>query len=456
MAHNVARKLISSKVDSILPDDQSLSVLSLQNQEVILLSFKIFRFNCCGLDVHKTWIFACIGITDSNGRTDYKQARFSSFSKGLKELCDWLAKYNCSEVCMESIGKYWIPVFNVLEKANNSVILAHPKYTKPQKGNKTDRKDAKWICDLFMCEMIKPSFIPPADIRHLRDLVRYRFKLTCMITGEKNRAQNCLTVSNLKLDDVFSDVFGKSSRSITEYMLAHPGELFDVAPFVDGRCKTPIEEIQAAVDGAVSPEQAIKLRQCLDHIDELEKHLEEIEREILRLSDRYQDALDLIRTVPGFNKNQMTAIQILSEIGGDMSVFLTAKHLVSWAGCCPRNDQSNKKIKSTRISRAGNYIKPILVQVANGLLRSRKHPEITDRYKRIKSHRGHKKAIIAICRMFLTAIWHILSDLKPYTAEGFLESRPVNESKVLTTSQALNLLKQHGYTIKDDVTPAMN
>ena len=395
---------------------------SYKYQEVILLAFKIFRFNCCGLDVHKTWIYACIGITDSNGRTDYKQARFSSFSKGLKELCDWLAKYNCSEVCMESTGKYWIPVFNVLEKADISVILAHPKYTKPQKGNKTDRKDAKWICNLFMCEMIKPSFIPPADIRHLRDLVRYRFKLTCMITGEKNRAQNCLTVSNLKLDDVFSDVFGKSSRSITEYMLAHPGEIFDVAPFVDGRCKTPVDEIQAAVDGAISPEQAVKLRQCLNHIDELEKHLKEIEREILRLSDKYEAALDLIRTVPGFGKRPMTAIQILSEIGGDMSVFPTAKHLVSWAGCCPRNDQSNKKIKSTRISRAGNYIKPILVQIANGLLRSKKHPEITDRYKRIKSHRGHKKAIIAICRMLLTAIWHILSDLKPYTPEGYLEA----------------------------------
>lgn len=271
-----------------------------------------------------------------------------------------------------------------------------------------------------------------------------------MITGEKNRALNCLTVSNLKLDDVFSDVFGKSSRSITEYMLAHPGELFDVTPFVDGRCKTPVEEIQAAVDGAISPEQAIKLRQCLNHIDELEKHLEEIEREILHLSDKYQDALDLIRTVPGFDKNQMTAIQILSEIGGDMSVFPTAKHLVSWAGCCPRNDQSNKKIKSTRISRAGNYIKPILVQVANGLLRSKKHPEITECYKRIKSHRGHKKAIIAICRMLLTAIWHILSDLKPYTPEGFLESRPVKEGKVLSTSQALNLLKQRGYIIKGE------
>ena len=417
------------------------------------MSFKIFRFNCCGLDVHKTWIYACIGITDSNGRTEYKQARFSSFTKGLQELSDWLAKYHCTDVCMESTGKYWIPVFNILEKNNLFVTLSHPKYTKPQKGNKTDRKDAKWICDLYMCDMVKPSFIPPVDIRHLRDLVRYRFKLPCMITSEKNRAQNCLTISNLKLDDVFSDVFGKSSRSITEYMLAHPGELFDVTPFVDGRCKTPIEEIQAAVDGAISPEQAVKLRQSLNHIDELETHLEEIEREILRLSDKYQAALDLIRTVPGFDKNPMTAIQVLSEIGGDMSVFPTAKHLVSWAGCCPRNDQSNKKIKSTRISRAGSYFKPVLVQVANALIKSKKHPEFTTRYKRIKARRGHKKAIIAICRMILTAIWHILSDLKPYTPEGFLESRPVNKEKVLTTSQALNLLRQRGYLIKDDPSP---
>ena len=418
------------------------------------MSFKIIKKNCCGLDVHKTWIYACIGIADANDRVEYKQARFSSFTKGLQELCDWLAKYHCSDICMESTGKYWIPVFNILEKNNLWVTLSHPKYTKPMKGNKTDRKDAKWICDLYMCGMVKPSFIPPADIRHLRDLVRYRFKLSCMITGEKNRAQNCLTVSNLKLDDVFSDVFGKSSRSITEHILQHPGETFDVTPFVDKRCKTPIEEIQAAVDGAVSPEQAVKLRQCLDHIDELEKHISEVAQEIYRLSEKYEAALELIRTVPGFDKNNLTAIQILSEIGGDMSVFPTAKNLVSWAGCCPRNDQSDRKIKSTRISRAGSYIKPVLVQIANALIKSKKHPEFTDRYRRIKARRGHKKAIIAICRMLLTAIWHILSDLKPYTANGFLEPRPVNESRVLTTSQALNLLKQRGYTIKDDPATA--
>ena len=408
--------------------------------------FKIFRNNCCGLDVHKTWIYACIGITDPNGRTEYKQARFSSFSKGLRDLAAWLAKYSCTEVCMESTGKYWIPVFNILEKSC-LVTLAHPKYTKPQKGNKTDRKDAKWICDLFMCDMIKPSFIPSPEIRQLRDLMRYRFKLTNMLTGEKNRAQNCLTVSNLKLDDVFSDVFGKSARSITYYILEHPGETFDVSPFVDPRCKTPFSEIQAAVDGAISPEQAVKLRQCLAHIDELEAHRKEIESEILQIAEPFSAVLDLLYTLPGLDKNPMTAIAILSEIGPDMSVFPSSKHLVSWAGCCPRNDQSNQKVKSRRISRAGSYLKPLLVQVANALIKSKKHPEFKERYHRIKSRRGHKKAIIAVCKMLLTAIWNMLSKLEPYNPEGFLEHRPVKQEKTLTVSQALELLRLRGYTI---------
>ena len=408
--------------------------------------FKIFRNNCCGLDVHKTWIYACIGITDPNGRTEYKQARFSSFSKGLRDLAAWLAKYSCTEVCMESSGKYWIPVFNILEKSC-FVTLAHPKYTKPQKGNKTDRKDAKWICDLFMCDMIKPSFIPSPEIRQLRDLMRYRFKLTNMLTGEKNRAQNCLTISNLKLDDVFSDVFGKSARSITNYILEHPGETFDVSPFVDPRCKTPVSEIQAAVDGAISSEQAVKLRQCLAHIDELEAHRKEIESEIFQIAEPFSAVLDLLYTLPGLDKNPMTAIAILSEIGPDMSVFPSSKHLVSWAGCCPRNDQSNQKVKSRRISRAGSYLKPLLVQVANALIKSKKHPEFKERYHRIKSRRGHKKAIIAVCKMLLTAIWNMLSKLEPYNPEGFLEHRPVKQEKTLTVSQALEFLRLRGYTI---------
>ena len=413
--------------------------------------FKIIRFNCCGLDVHKTWIYACIGITDNHSRTEYYEERFSSFPKGLRRLADWLQQYSCNEVCMESSGKYWIPVFNALE-TTCKVTLAHPKYTKPQKGNKTDRKDARWICDLFMCGMIKPSFIPPPAIRHLRELIRYRMKLTNMLTSEKNRAHNCLTVSSLKLDDVFSDIFGKSARSITEYILSHPGEHFDVTPFIDKRCKTPIDVIQDAVDGAISPEQAVKLRECLKHIDELTAHRNNIEKEIRALVKPFSTQLDLIRTVPGLNKDPMTAIIILSEIGSDMSVFPTAKNLVSWAGCCPRNDKSAKHVKSTRIAAAGTYLKPILVQVANGLVKSRKHPEFTERYRRIKSHRGHKKAMIALCKMLLTAIWNILSTGEFYNPSGyFLQSpRPVDEKKVLTQKQALELLRLRGYLIAED------
>ena len=362
MAQTSSPETYLFQIDSILPDDQSLTNLSNLSWEVYV-AFKIFRKNCCGLDVHKTWIYACMGITDTNGRTEYKQARFSSFTKGLQKLADWLAKYDCNDVCMESTGKFWIPVFNILEKTC-WVTLAYPKYTKPQKGNKTDHKDAKWICDLYMCDMVNPSFIPPPDIRQLRDLMRYRSKLTNIMTSEKNRALNCLTVSNLKLDDVFSDVFGKSSRSVIRYILEHPGETFQVAPFIDRRCKHPVEEIQAVIDGTISHQQAVKLRECLQHLDELEVHKTNVEKEILCLVQQYPYQLELLQTVPGFSGNIMTAIALISEIGADMSVFPSAKHLVSWAGCCPRNDQSSKKVKSTRISRAGVYLKPLLVQVA--------------------------------------------------------------------------------------------
>ena len=243
-----------------------------------------------------------------------------------------------------------------------------------------------------MCDMVKPSFIPSPEIRQLCDLVRYRTKLTNMLSGEKTRAQNCLTVSNLKLDDVFSDVFGKSSRSITNYILAHPSEAFDFSPFVDSRYKTPVSEIQASVDGAISPEQAVKLRQCLAHIDELEAHRKEIESEVLQIAKPFSSVLDLLYSLPGLDKSPLPVITILSEIGPDMSVFPSFKHIVFWAGSCPRNDQSNQKVKSRRISCAGSYLKPLLVQVANALIKSKKHSEFKERYHRIKSRRGHKKA----------------------------------------------------------------
>jgi transposase len=178
---------------------------------------------CCGLDVHKSFVYACIASTNERGVTTYKSDRFSTYTKGLKKLSAWLTNNNCPDVCMESAGKYWIPVYNVLE-VTCKVVLAHPKYVKSIRGKKTDKKDAKWIADIFKHDLVLGSFIPPPAIRQLRDLIRYRFKLTNYTTGEKNRAQNCLTVSNLKLDDAFSDIFGKSASAIIERILENPNK----------------------------------------------------------------------------------------------------------------------------------------------------------------------------------------------------------------------------------------
>ena len=412
--------------------------------------FKIFRNNCCGLDVHKTWIYACIGITDPNGRTEYKQARFSSFSNGLRELAAWLAKYSCTEVCMESTGKYWIPVFNILEKSC-SVTLAHPKYTKPQKGNKTDRKDAKWICDLFMCDMIKPSFIPSPEIRQLRDLVRYRVKLTNMLTGEKNRAQNCLTVSNFKLDDVFSDVFGKAASAITTRILENPtAKITDVSGFRTKGMKASNEQVLAAVDGEMCEEQAEKLRIIRSHMDSLELCKLNLESLILSTAEKYLPQLNLVMTAPGIQS--FAAIGIISEIGVDMSVFPTSKHLCSWAGLTPQNNESAGKKKTTRISRAGAYIKPLLVQCALCAIRAKRFPEVRSRYLALKKRRGHKKAIIAIARMLLTAIYNMLKKNEPYNPELYRKGDRPPAHREVSVEEAIFILQRQGYLVTAPTT----
>jgi transposase len=406
---------------------------------------KIVHPICCGIDVHRSFVVACIATTNEQLVTTYsKPKRFSTFTGGLRNLADWLAENNCRDVCMESTGKYWIPVYNILEPTCN-IVLAHPKYLKAIKGKKTDKRDAKWIADIFKHDLLNGSFIPPADIRQLRDLVRYRVKLTSYTTGEKNRAQNCLTVSNIKLDDVFSDVFGKSATAITNKLLEQPGVPFDVAPFVDGRCKTPIEEIQAAVDGMMCAEQAEKLRIIRSHMDSLELCKLNLESAILGVAEKYLLQMSLISTVPGIQS--YSAIAIIGEIGVDMSVFETSRNLCSWAGLAPQNDNSAGKKKTTRVSRAGVYIKPLLVQCALAATKSNKHPEVKHRYLAIKKRRGHKKAIIAIARMLLTAIYNILKKNEPYNAELYRQSDKPPVKREVTVQQAIFILQRQGYLV---------
>lgn len=407
---------------------------------------KIVYQICCGMDVHKNFLVACIATTDDKGITTYKSKRFSTYSCSLRECRDWLLKYNCKDVCMESTGKYWIPIYNILESDCN-IVLAHPKYVKAIRGKKTDKKDAKWIADIFKHDLVNGSFIPPADIRQLRDLMRYRYKLTNFTTGEKNRAQNCLTVSNLKLDAVFSDVFGKASSNIVSYMLDNPNEkLTNVSSFRTKRMKATDEQILAAVDGEMCAQQAEKLRIIRSHLDNLELCKLNLESVILATAEKYFPQLNLVLTVPGIQT--FSAISIISEIGVDMSVFPTSKHLCSWAGLTPQNNESAGKKKTTRISRAGAYIKPLLVQCANAAIKSKKHPEVRNRYLAIKKRRGHKKAIIAVARMLLTAIYNILKKKEPYNSELYTHSNNTPpEHRTVSVEEAIFILQRQGYIV---------
>lgn len=411
------------------------------------MALKIVYKICCGIDVHKTFVVACVASTNSNGVTIYKSRRFSTYTKGLKELSQWLLDNNCKDVCMESTGKYWILIFNVLELSCN-ITLAHPKYVKAIRGKKTDKKDAKWIADLFKHDLVAASFMPPLDIRQLRDLMRYRFKLTCFTSSEKNRFQNCLTVSNIQLGNVVSDTFGKSSQKIIDKILENPlNKSFDIESLIHSSMKKKIPELELAIDGYITPEQAEKLKIIKCHCEDLKNRKAELESIITQLAKPYQKEIDLILTTPSF-KNNFTAIAIISEIGVNMDVFPTAKHLCSWAGLTPTNNESAGKKKSVRVSKAGCYIKPLLVQCATAIVKSEKHPEIRNRFLRIKKRRGHKKAIIAIARMLLTALYNMLKKKEPYNAELYKKSDFLPVEREITIEQAILIAQNHGYIIK--------
>ena len=398
---------------------------------------------CCGMDVHKSFVVACIATTNDHGVTNYNSKRFSTFTGDLRRCADWLSENNCKDVCMESTGKYWIPIYNILEHTCN-IVLAHPKYVKAIRGKKTDKRDAKWIADIFKHDLVSGSFIPPADIRQLRDLVRYHWKLTNFNVGEKNRAQNCLTVSNIKLDDVFSDVFGKAASAITTRLL-ESNEPFDVKPYLTKNIKKPIEQIQAAVDGEMCAEQAEKLRIIRSHMDSLELCKLNLESLILSTAEKYIPQLNLVMTAPGIQS--CAAIGIISEIGVDMSVFPTSKHLCSWAGLTPQNNESAGKKKTTRISRAGAYIKPLLVQCALCEIRTKQFPEVRNRYLALKKRRGHKKAIIAIARMLLTAIYNILKWNEVYNSELYRKADRPPAHREVSVEEAVFILQRQGYLV---------
>lgn len=367
---------------------------------------KIVNRNCAGIDVHKKIIVVTIAKTNEYDITDYQTKSFNTFTEDLIKCRDWLVSNGTLDVCMESTGKYWIPVFNILEEKCRCIIT-HPKYVRSIQGKKTDKKDSIWIADMFKHGLVEPSFMPPPDIRQLRDLMRYRNKLVNIRSGEKNRFQNSLTMSNVQIANVVTDVFGKTSQSILKLMLSNPNlTLDDITPLLRKNLKSSPEEILKSINGNFDESQSSKMNIVLKHYDSINECIDELEEQILKLAHKYSTEINLLLTVPGIK--EISAIFIIAEIGTNMNTFIDDKHLCSWAGLTPRCNESAKKKKSVRITKAGIYIKPLLVQCALCAIKDKSCPYIKARYESLKRRRGHKKAIIAIARLLLTSIYHIL------------------------------------------------
>lgn len=380
----------------------------------------------CGVDVHKSFIVAVICISESV-KPRYIKKRFSTFNNQLIQFRQWLIDNNCQNVCMESTGKYYVPVYNALEDHISNVVVANPKWVKAIKGEKDDNKDAKWIADLFKFGIVRSSYIPEKNIRILREFTRYQFKLVNIRSSEKNRFQNALTVGNCKIDLVFSDVFGKSASSIVDTILSdEPYTSEDILSKVHGRCKSSDEDILSAVEGTdLNHYLKSRIRIVQKHMEYVDSLLDEIQHHINIMVSAYENYIQLLMTIPGVSRK--SAIIIISELGIDVSQWSSHRKLAAWAGLAPGCNESAGKKKSVKISKAGVYIKPCLVQVAHAAVKDKNCDYYADKFSRISKRRGKKRAIIAIARKILVAIYHILK-----TGEVF---NPSDMADVETTKQ---------------------
>lgn len=410
---------------------------------------KIVNRKCAGIDVHKKIIVVTIAKTNEQDITAYQTKSFNTFTEDLIRCRDWLVSNGTFDVCMESTGKYWIPVFNILEE-KCKCIITHPKYVRSIPGKKTDKKDSIWIADMFKHGLVEPSFMPPADIRQLRDLMRYRNKLVNIRSGEKNRFQNSLTMSNVQIANVVTDVFGKTSQSILKLMLSNPNlTLDDITPLLRKNLKSSPEEILKSINGNFDESQVSKMNIVLKHYDSINECINELEEQILKLAHKYSTEINLLLTVPGIK--EISAIFIIAEIGTNMNTFIDDKHLCSWAGLTPRCNESAKKKKSVRITKAGIYIKPLLVQCALCAIKDKSCPYIKARYESLKRRRGHNKAIIAIARLLLTSIYHILLNGEVFDYKRFenLMDKNFKSHKNIqnTPEEMISYLTNLGYNI---------
>jgi transposase len=396
---------------------------------------------CAGLDVHKSMVVATVRIPGPDGGRATHTQTFSTTVPGLLALHDWLQAFGVTHVALESTGVYWKPVYHILED-DFTLLLVNTRHVHQVPGRKTDVKDSEWLAQLLECGLLRGSLVPPAPIRDLRDLTRYRRKQVDERSREVQRLQKTLETTGLKLTSVVSDVMGASGRAMVEAVLAGTTDPAVLADLARGRLRRKLPALREALQGRVRPAQAFLLSQILAKIDFLDEALATLTEELDRLLAPFEPTLAHLDTIPGINRQGATTI--LVETGGDMTRFPTAAHLCSWGALCPGQDESAGKHRSGRTRKGNRYLRRALVECALGATHAN-GTALQARYRRVMRHRGHKKAVVAVGHQILEIAYYIMRDGVEYQELGpdYFDRRHRDRAR----TRCIHQLEALGYTV---------
>ena len=367
---------------------------------------EVLHAHCAGLDIHKETVVACVRHM-SRGKVKTEVRTFATMTGTLLDLSAWLATEQVTHIAMEATGVYWKPVWHILSDGEFHLVLANAAHVKNVPGRKTDVKDAEWLADLMAHGLMRASFVPDEPTQQMRDLLRTRKQLVRERSSHTQRIQKTLEDANIKLDCVVTDILGLSGRRILEALVKGESVPQALATLAHRRIHASTEELEAALRGRVTTHHRFLIKLHLDQIDAIDAAIQSIDKEVDGNIEPFRAAAELLIEIPGIS--QLAARIVLSEIGLDMSRFETSGHLVSWAGLCPRNDESAGKRRSTRMKKGAPWLKTILVQCAWAAVRT-KGSYFQTQYHRLRSRRGSKKAICAVAASLLTTVYHMLKN----------------------------------------------
>lgn len=401
---------------------------------------EVVHERCCGLDIHKRTVVACLLTPGERGQPRREVRSFSTMTRGLLELGDWLSGKGCTHIAMESTGSFWRPIYNILEESF-TLLLVNAQHLKAVPGRKTDVKDAEWIADLLRHGLLRPSFIPSRSERELRELTRYRTSLVRERASEVNRVQKVLEGANIKLAAVASSVMGVSGRAMLEAMIAGIEEPKQLADLARGRLREKLPALEEALAGRLRTHQRFLLSIQLRHIDDLDAAIDAVVEEIETRLRPFEEAAQRLMTIPGVGKR--TAQTILSEVGGDMSRFPTGANLASWAAVCPGNHESAGKQKSGRTRKGNPWLRSALVEAAQAASHTKSY--LAAQYRRLAARRGARRAVLAVAHTLLLIAYQLLKGGGVYQDLGVNYFDQRDQQRV--ERRLVHRLQALGYTV---------